>query len=158
MVTMRIFDIGLLVQGDDLDSLQLEKSKRFRPRVGGRESAFESWPGVAFIDLVRSIFPNHMVRVRVPKARRKDWRSRDLPKGHIPGGRVPDASLYSVASVPHHLHFILSRLMSVSFHFCLECLCKKAELSLHQFYLLMILCMSTWNSISIWNTFIRKPT
>ncbi|GIY35172.1 hypothetical protein CDAR_207171 [Caerostris darwini] len=41
-----------------------------------------------------------MVRVRVPKARRKDWRSRDLPKGHIPGGRVPDASLYSVASVP----------------------------------------------------------
>ncbi|GBL74350.1 hypothetical protein AVEN_235326-1 [Araneus ventricosus] len=90
-------------RGDDLDSLQFVKSKgsALEWQRGGRESAvraFESWPGVAFIDLVRSIFPNHMVRVRVPKARRKDWRSRDLPKGHIPGDCLPDASVSFLVS------------------------------------------------------------
>ncbi|GFY67338.1 uncharacterized protein TNIN_162681 [Trichonephila inaurata madagascariensis] len=61
---------GLPSLGDDLDSLQFVKSKgsAFSWR-GSAARAFESWPGVAFIDLVRSIFPNHMVRVRVPSER-----------------------------------------------------------------------------------------
>ncbi|GFR23163.1 uncharacterized protein TNCT_290101 [Trichonephila clavata] len=86
---------GLPSLGDDLDSLQFVKSKGSAfSWQGSAARAFESWPGVAFIDSVRSIFPNHMVRVR-----RKDWSSRDLQKGHIPRDCLP-ASCFSFLVSP----------------------------------------------------------